>query len=79
MTQAHDSIVCHNEKLESGSTGAYVQSCRHFLDSSVFQDDTSVPTVILAPSNLVDSNNSPNFAIEVSERFRICVAGRTNV
>lgn len=63
-----DSVVCNNNKLSTGSSAAFVGSCDQFLRSTVFGNDAaSWPTVIVAPSYLVDSDESPNLAIEVSK------------
>lgn len=59
--------MCNNEKLASGSTAVYVESCREFLASTVFKSDggTPWPTAILAPSNMEKSNKS-NLQTKVS-------------
>eukprot|EP00904_Undaria_pinnatifida_P003348 jgi/Undpi1/13013/HiC_scaffold_7.g02677.m1 len=62
---AEDATVCNNEKLESGSTAAYVRSCKHFLDWVVFKEEENWPSLIMAPSNMVDSDTAPNLPIEV--------------
>lgn len=62
-----DATVCNNEKLESGSTTMYLQSGKHFLECVVFRDRTDWPSVILAPSHLVDREGYSNNAIEVSK------------
>lgn len=60
-----EAVVCNNEKLQSGSTASFVRSCKHFLEWQIFQEGANWPSVILAPSNLVDTNNAANVAIEV--------------
>eukprot|EP00903_Cladosiphon_okamuranus_P007629 g7398.t1 len=61
-----DSVVCNNNKLSAGSSAAFVGSCDKFLRATVFGDDAAGwPTVVVAPSYLVDSDESPNLAIEV--------------
>lgn len=60
-----DSVMCNDEKLAAGSSAAFVGSCNQFLGSTVFGNDTSWPTVVVAPSYLVDSDEAPNLAIEV--------------
>lgn len=62
-----DSVVCNDNKLSTGSSAAFVGSCDQFLRSTVFGNDTGWPTVVVAPSYLVDSDEAPNLAIEVSE------------
>ncbi|CAM9778424.1 unnamed protein product [Scytosiphon promiscuus] len=66
LNTMEDSVVCNNEKLISGSTSAFVRSCQKFLSSVIFQDTSDMwPSLILAPSNLVQNRNAPNLAIEV--------------
>lgn len=67
MNSAEDETVCNDEKLESGSTAAYIRSCKHFLDWVVFQDEEDWPSLIMAPSNMVDKDTNPNVPIEVSD------------
>ena len=73
MVGAEDATVCNNEKLESGSTAAYVRSCKHFLDWVVFKEEENWPSLIMAPSNMVDSDTAPNLPIEVSGHFFISI------
>lgn len=65
MAGVEDAIVCNNEKLQSGSTASFIRSCKHFLDWEIFQEGTDWPSLIMAPSNMVNSENSANLAIEV--------------
>lgn len=67
MRSVEDSTVCNNEKLESGSTAAYVNSAQLFFERTIFQDDQPWPTVVWAPSNMVDLDEAPNVQISVSE------------
>lgn len=60
-----DSILCDDDKLASDSSSAFISSCRSFLNTTVFGNSTAWPTAILTPSYLVDSDEAPNFAIEV--------------
>lgn len=59
-----DTVVCNNEKLSSGSTSEFIESCRQFLSSTVFKNGAAWPSVIFAPSNVGD--RGPNHAVEVS-------------
>ncbi len=68
-----DSLVCNGEKLVTGSTSAFVLASERFLNSTVFQDGTPGPSVILAPSNLEECKTAPNLAISVSSI--VCVFG----
>ena len=61
-----DSVVCNDDKLSTGSSAAFVGSCDKFLRSTAFGNSTGWPTVIVAPSFLVDSDEAPNLAIEVT-------------
>lgn len=61
-----DATVCNNEKLESGSTHAYVTSCRMFLSKTLFKDEGPWPTTIFSPSNLDDRDEALNAAVTVS-------------
>lgn len=61
-----DATVCNNEKLESGSTHAFVTSSRMFLAKTLFKDEGPWPTAVFAPSNLNDRDSSPNLQITVS-------------
>ena len=67
LNAGEDATVCNNEKLESGSTAMYLQSGKHFLDWVVFRDGADWPSVMLAPSHLVDKESYTNVAIEVSK------------
>ncbi len=61
-----DSVVCNDEKLSAGSSASFVGSCKRFLNSTVFGKGAGWPSVVVAPSHLVDSDEDPNLAIEVS-------------
>lgn len=63
-----DEVVCNDEKLLSGSSAAFVRSCKQFLSSTIFRNDTNWPTVILAAAFLEDRDDSSNTAIEVRLR-----------
>ncbi|CAN0033491.1 unnamed protein product, partial [Ascophyllum nodosum] len=65
VTNAEDSLECHNEKLVSGSTADFVQSGRLFLNSTVFGDGHPWPDVIAAPAFFTANVKDPNFAITV--------------
>ncbi len=65
---AGDSVMCNDEKLSAESSDSFVGSCKEFFKSTVFGKGTDWPTVVVAPSHLVDSDDSPNLAIEVSKR-----------
>lgn len=74
-----DLVICNNEKLASGNSGAYVESCRQFLTSTVFKSGSSWPSAILAPSN-IKRKDEPNLAIKVrgvrdGQRRRACACG----
>lgn len=58
MADGQDSLVCHDEKLASGGSAAYVRSCKHFLANTIFGNETPWPTVIVAPSHLRKSATS---------------------
>eukprot|EP00903_Cladosiphon_okamuranus_P015286 g14126.t1 len=66
FTTVEDSVVCDDDKLSATSSAAFIASCDQFLRSTVFGNDTAGwPKVVVAPSHLVDSDESPNLAIEV--------------
>lgn len=65
VTNAEDSLECHNEKLVSGSTAEFVQSGRLFLNRTVFDDGHPWPDVIAAPAFFTAKVKDPNFAITV--------------
>lgn len=69
VRSVEDSTICNDEKLVSGSTAAYVTSARHFFKNTIFRDDQPWPTVIWAPSNMVDSDEAPNVQITVSKNL----------
>ncbi len=72
-----DATVCNDEKLASGSTAAYVSSAELFLKETIFGDGDergaeagtgrAWPTVVFAPSNMVDDDEAPNLQIDVSQ------------
>eukprot|EP00903_Cladosiphon_okamuranus_P011004 g10393.t1 len=62
--EVEDDIICNNEKLLSGSSAAYIKSCREFLASTVFEGGTRSPSTILAPSH-IQPGDSVNLAITV--------------
>ena len=62
-----DSVVCNDEKLSAGSSASYVWSSKRFFNSTVFGEGAGWPTVVVAPSYLVDGDEAPNLAIEVSK------------
>lgn len=66
MTSVEDATVCHDEKLASGSTAAYVSSAELFLKDTIFREGEAWPNVIWAPSNMIDSDEAPNLQISVS-------------
>lgn len=68
MAGVEDAIVCNNEKLASGSTASFVRSCKHFLDWQIFQEGTDWPSLIMAPSNMVNSETAANLAIEARNK-----------
>lgn len=57
-----EKVICHNEKLSSGSTVEFAKACRDFFSSTAFAKDASWPTAILA-SSMVDGG--ANLDIEV--------------
>lgn len=65
VKQSGDSVECHNEKLVSGSTAAYVRSARQFLEGEIFSDGHPWPDVIAAPAFFTADTEDPNFAITV--------------
>lgn len=65
-----DATVCNDERLESGSTAAYITSSRLFFEQTVFQEGQPWPDVIWAPSNMVDLNEASNVQISVSKNAR---------
>lgn len=67
VTSIEDATVCNNEKLASGSTAAYVRSAELFLKETIFGKRPRWPTVVWAPSNMIDSDDAPNLQISVSE------------
>eukprot|EP00752_Nemacystus_decipiens_P003816 g3511.t1 len=60
-----DVVICNNEKLASGGSAEYVESCRQFLESTVFKSGTTWPAAILAPSNM-ERKREANFATKVT-------------
>lgn len=66
VSSVEDATVCNDEKLASGSTAAYVSAAELFLKDTIFREGQAWPTVIWAPSNMVDSDEAPNLQIEVS-------------
>lgn len=67
--------MCNDEKLASGSTVVYVESCREFLASTVFKSGTSWPEAILAPSNMEKASEA-NLPTKVS-RGQVLLAEST--
>ena len=74
-----DATICNDEKLQSGSTASFVRSCKHFLDWEIFRKGSDWPSVIMAPSHMINSEDAANLAIEVRETrimfFRWCLCG----
>ena len=66
VTSVEDATVCNDEKLESGSTAAYITSARLFFQETIFREGQPWPDVIWAPSNMVDLDEAPNVQINVS-------------
>ncbi|CAB1098031.1 unnamed protein product [Ectocarpus sp. CCAP 1310/34] len=65
LSNSVDSLVCNNEKLMSGSTAAFIHSAEQFLASTIFREGGPWPTVVMAPSNLIPSNNEgTQFSVE---------------
>ena len=65
MLGAQDATICNNEKLQSGSSASFVRSCKHFLDWEIFQEGSDWPSVIMAPSQMINEEDAANLAIEV--------------
>ncbi|CAM9632092.1 unnamed protein product, partial [Ectocarpus fasciculatus] len=65
VSSVDDATVCNDEKLASGSTAAYVSSAELFLQDTIFREDKPWPSVIWAPSNMIDSDEAPNLQISV--------------
>lgn len=55
-------MVCHDEKLASGSNVEFLRSCREFLASTVFANNASWPTAILSDATI---DGRPNPEVEV--------------
>ncbi|CAM9438074.1 unnamed protein product [Scytosiphon promiscuus] len=65
VTSVEDATVCNDEKLASGSTAAYVSSAELFLKDTIFREGGPWPTVVWAPSNMIDADEAPNLQISV--------------
>ncbi|CAM9934848.1 unnamed protein product [Pylaiella littoralis] len=65
VRSVEDATICNDEKLASGSTAAYVSSAELFLKDTIFREDEPWPSVIWAPSNMIDSDEAPNLQISV--------------
>eukprot|EP00752_Nemacystus_decipiens_P009227 g8242.t1 len=65
VASVEDATVCNDEKLASGSTTAYVGAAELFLKDTIFREDEAWPSVIWAPSNMIDSDEAPNLQISV--------------
>ena len=88
-----DATVCNDEKLASGSTAAYAGSAELFLKETIFreggggeepgdergqgQGGQAWPTVVFAPSNMVDSDEAPN--LQISVRVPLVAIGGSGV
>ncbi|CAB1114832.1 unnamed protein product [Ectocarpus sp. CCAP 1310/34] len=65
VSSVDDATVCNDEKLASGSTAAYVSSAELFLQDTIFRENKPWPSVIWAPSNMIDLDEAPNLQISV--------------
>lgn len=72
VATVEDATVCNDQRLESGSTAAYITSSQLFFEKTIFQEGQPWPDVIWAPSNMVDLEDAPNVQISVSKRAGVC-------
>lgn len=65
FSSEEDVIVCHNSKLASGGSAAYVSAADQFLRNYIFREGSHWPDVIVSSGYLTTDMRRGNLSVKV--------------